>query len=69
MMKNFLICLVISLIICLAALSYFLFQDGSLLSLEKLFSPLAITLFIGIVLGIASALLQTYSMLFKPRKS
>lgn len=68
-MKNFLICLAVSFVISSSVLSYFFFQEGSLLSLDKLLSPLAIVLFIGIVLGIASALLQIYSMLFKSLKS
>lgn len=64
-MKKFLICLIISVVVCLAVLSYFFFKDGSLLTVDKLFSPLAITIFVAIVFGIASAFLQVYSMLSK----
>ena len=34
-------------------------------SIQYLMSPLAITIFLGIVLGISSALVQLYSILFK----
>ena len=43
-------------------------DGGSNYSMEYLMSPLAITIFLAIVLGISSALVQLHSMLFESHK-
>ena len=44
-------------------------EGGTVYSLTSLSSPLSIAIFLGILLGVASAFVQTYDIFFKPKQN